>query len=56
MGAGTLISLEEYLRSSYRPDCDFIEGQVAERNVGLRTHSRAVGEIRHQSHADHASA
>jgi hypothetical protein len=29
MGLGTLISLEEYQRNSYRPDCDFIEGSDA---------------------------
>ncbi len=37
--------LEEYLRTSYRPDCDFIEGEVLERNVGKRKHSYAQGEI-----------
>jgi hypothetical protein len=43
MGVGTLVSLEEYLHTSYRPDCDFVEGHVLERNVGLRTHSSAMG-------------
>lgn len=36
MGVGTLISVDEYLRTSFRPDCDFIEGEVLERNVGKR--------------------
>ena len=41
----SLISLEEYLRSSFHPDRDFIEGQVVERNVGKRDHSYTQGEI-----------
>jgi Uma2 family endonuclease len=45
MGVGTLISLDEYLRTSYRPDCDFIEGEIRERNEGKRKHSYAQGEI-----------
>ncbi len=45
MGVGTLISLEEYLRSSFHPDRDFIEGQVVERNVGKRRHAFAQIEI-----------
>ncbi len=45
MGVGTLISLEEYLRSSFHPDRDFIEGQAVERNVGKRRHAYAQGEI-----------
>jgi len=45
MGVGTLISLEEYLRTSFDPDCDFVEGEVRERNVGKRKHSYAQGEI-----------
>ena len=44
MGTTTLIPVEEYLRTSYRPDCDFIEGEVLERNVGKRKHSYAQGE------------
>jgi Uma2 family endonuclease len=41
MGVGTLISLEEYLHTPYRPDCDFIDGEVLERNVGKRKHAYA---------------
>jgi Uma2 family endonuclease len=33
------LSLEEYLHTSYRPDCDFVDGEVEERNVGEREHS-----------------
>jgi hypothetical protein len=45
MSTGTLVSLAEYLRTSYDPDCDFVEGEVRERNVGKRKHSYAQGEI-----------
>ena len=45
MGVGTLISLEEYLNTTYRPDCDFVEGHVLERNVGTRRHAYAQGRI-----------
>jgi len=45
MGVGTLIPIEEYLRTSYRPDCDFVEGEVLERNVGKRRHAWAQTQI-----------
>ena len=34
-----LVSLEEYLRTSYHPDCDFVDGQIEERNLGEFEHS-----------------
>jgi len=43
MEAETLISVEEYLNTSYHPDCDFVDGHVLERNWGERTHSRTQG-------------
>lgn len=39
MATSTPISLAEYLRTSYRPDCDFVDGEVRERNVGESEHS-----------------
>jgi len=39
MAASTQISVEEYLRTTYRPDCDYVDGEVRERNVGERDHS-----------------
>lgn len=39
MSAGMLISVEEYLATVYRPDCDYVDGQVLERNWGERDHS-----------------
>jgi Uma2 family endonuclease len=39
MGAGTLISVEEYLSTSYSPDREFRDGVLVERNVGDYAHS-----------------
>ena len=33
------IPVEQYLRTSYRPDCDYVDGEVQERNLGERWHS-----------------
>jgi Uma2 family endonuclease len=38
MAARTLISVEEYLATSFRPDCDYVDGEVVERNLGTRDH------------------
>jgi hypothetical protein len=46
MPSRTLISVEEYLRTSYRPDCDYVDGEVQERNLGEWDHANlqtAVG-------------
>jgi Uma2 family endonuclease len=40
MTAAAQISVDEYLRTSYRPDCDYVDGEVRERNLGERGHSR----------------
>jgi Uma2 family endonuclease len=39
MSTSTLVPLSEYLTTSYRPDCDWIEGELRERNVGEGQHS-----------------
>jgi Uma2 family endonuclease len=38
MATRTLISVEEYLETSYRPDRDYVDGEVVERNLGTRDH------------------
>jgi Uma2 family endonuclease len=43
MATSALIPVEEYLRTSYRPDCDYIDGEVRERNLGERPHSLLQG-------------
>jgi len=39
MGAGVLISLEQYLATDYSPDREFVDGVVLERHVGELPHS-----------------
>jgi Uma2 family endonuclease len=45
MAVGTIVSVEEYLHTSYRPDCDYVDGEVQERNLGERDQSSAQAEI-----------
>jgi Uma2 family endonuclease len=45
MPAGTQISVEEYLHTVYRPDCDYVDGVVEERNLGERDHSWIQGNL-----------
>ena len=40
MASGTLVSIREYLSTSYRPDCDYVDGVVEERNLGGYDHAR----------------
>src|SRR5271157_4517974 len=40
MSAGTLISLEEYLHTSYSPDREYRDGVLVERNVGDKAHAK----------------
>ncbi len=37
--APRFVSVEEYLRTNYRPDCDYIDGQVQQRSLGEYEHS-----------------
>ena len=39
-----MVSVEEYLHTSYRPDCDYVDGQVQERLWGEFDHSRTMSE------------
>ncbi|MDQ6665083.1 MAG: Uma2 family endonuclease [Acidobacteriota bacterium] len=41
----TLISVDEYLHSSYEVDCDYVEGELIGRNVGERDHGVLQGNI-----------
>ena len=40
VSGATLISVEEYLVTSYRPDCDYVDGHIEERNLGEYDHAR----------------
>ncbi|MGA3028145.1 MAG: Uma2 family endonuclease [Bryobacteraceae bacterium] len=40
MSTGMLVSVEEYLNTTYRPDRDYVGGELLERTVGEYDHSR----------------
>lgn len=40
MAATTQIALSEYLQTTYRPDQEYIDGELRERNVGKTDHAR----------------
>jgi Uma2 family endonuclease len=42
---GDLIPLEDYLHTTYRPDCDWIDGEVRERSTGEWPHAGMQGFI-----------
>jgi len=39
MSSPTLIPVSEYLETDYSPDCDYVDGELLERNVGEWEHS-----------------
>ena len=39
MAVSRLVPVAEYLRTSYRPDCDYLDGVILERNLGEYSHS-----------------
>lgn len=39
MASTTQISVREHLNTSYRPDCDYLDGEVRARNLGEIDHS-----------------
>jgi len=41
METRTPISEQEYLSTAYSPDCDYVDGEVQERNLGEWDHSSA---------------
>jgi Uma2 family endonuclease len=45
MSAALHTSMSEYLAASYRPDREFVDGKVVERNVGERSHSHAQSRL-----------
>ena len=57
MATNTLIPVSEYLSTSYRPDCDYVDGEVQERNLGEQDHSdlqmqflKLLGTTENESH------
>jgi Uma2 family endonuclease len=45
MAVAQQISVQEYLKTVYRPDCDYVDGVVEERNLGERDHSWIQGNL-----------
>jgi len=45
MQTDELISVREYLNTSYRPDCDYVDGVVEARNLGERDHAKLQGAV-----------
>ena len=43
MASAALIPVSEYLNSSYEPDCDYVDGELQERNVGELAHGVLQG-------------
>jgi Uma2 family endonuclease len=35
-----LVSVEEYLHTDYEPDCDYVDGELEDRNVGEKDHGK----------------
>ncbi len=40
MASSTVIPVSEYLNTSYRPDRDYLDGELKERNMGEQPHAR----------------
>jgi Uma2 family endonuclease len=45
MGTATLIPVEEYLKTNYDPDREYVDGEVVERNLGEKTYSIIQGNL-----------
>jgi Uma2 family endonuclease len=45
MATSTQIPVEEYLRTSYDPDCEYVDGEVLDRNVGRKRHSKVQARL-----------
>ena len=45
MAAGTQVSVQEYLATTYHPDCDYIDGELLDRNMGEPGHAWLQGEV-----------
>jgi Uma2 family endonuclease len=45
MASATLVTVSEYLSTSYRPDCDLVDGQLVERSLGEYDHASLQGAL-----------
>jgi Uma2 family endonuclease len=40
MGTAALVSVEQYLKTVYEPEVDYVDGELEDRNVGEKDHSK----------------
>jgi len=45
MPTSLLVPVSEYLKTMYDPDCDYVDGEVQERNLGEQEHSDLQGQL-----------
>ena len=45
MSVSYMVTVKEYLSTGYRPDCDYVDSAVLERNLGEYDHGRLQGAI-----------
>lgn len=45
MATGALVSVEEYLSTSYKPNCDYIDGVLRQKPMPTRKHSTIEGRL-----------
>jgi len=45
------VSIEEYIGTEYEPDCDFVDGELIDRNAGYYPHSGVLSELLYVLHA-----
>ena len=55
MATTVSIPVSEYLATSYRPDCDYVDGVVRERHLGTRPHAALQGILAASFHANRRS-
>lgn len=47
MATPVLIPVSDYLNTAYHPDCDYVDGELKERNVGEKPHGLVQGILSH---------
>jgi Uma2 family endonuclease len=47
MSVRTLVTVDEYRKTSYSPDCEYRDGILVERNIGTKSHSLLQGKLTH---------
>jgi Uma2 family endonuclease len=45
MTTAAQITLDEYMNTSYSPDCEYIDGVIVERNVGKGKHAYMLSKV-----------